>query len=293
MKMFMLSLLSVMISGVVYGAESVDKSLDVDAKTDVSIHVVRGKISVTGWDKNVVQVKGTLDERSEGLAFEKRGGAIIIEDKVPNNLNRGEGSNLTIFVPRTVNLDADTVSADIAVKEIAGRSEIQSVSGDINAEKLGHDVELQSVSGDVELKGAGREIEMESVSGNVKAHVTAQRLVIESVSGDITVRNEGELTHGDFTVVSGDVELESKLADDVDLEMESVSGSLKLNVRGNVNAHIQAETGPGGDIVNELTNDVPDEAEFTGAESLDIKIGNGRGRIDASVVTGDIEFRKK
>jgi len=293
MKMYVLSTLSLMLASAGYAAETVNKTLDADAKGDVSVEFVRGRVSVTGWDKNQVQVQGKLDDRSEGLVFEKRGNVIVIEDKTERQLNRGEGSDLTIFVPRRCNLEVGVVSADIMAKDIAGKSELQTVSGDIRAEKLGHVVELQSVSGDINLTGAGRNVSMASVSGDIKAYITAQTIEVEAVSGDINVRNEGELSRGDFTVVSGDVQVESALSDDIDLELESVSGSLVLTARGAVNARINAETGPGGDIVNELTNDVPDEAEFTGAESLEIEVGNGKGRIDASVVTGNIEFRKK
>lgn len=293
MKAFILSVLSVALSNAVMAGESVDKSLEVDAKTTVSVSVVRGKVNVSGWDKSVVQVRGKLDDHSEGLLFEKRGSSVVIEDKTESNLRRGEGSDLTIFIPRGGSLEAELVSANLIAKEIAGKCELQTVSGDINAEKLGHQVNIESVSGDIDLKGAGREVALESVSGNIKAHVTAQRLEAEAVSGDISIRNEGELKHGDFSVISGDVHIESSLSDDIDLEMESVSGNLILTARGEPNARVEAETGPGGDIVNEFSNDVPHEEEFTGAESLDVKVGNGRGRIRASVVTGDIEFRKK
>lgn len=293
MKTFILSVLSIALSNIVMAAESVDKSLEVDAKSSISVSVVRGKINVSGWDKNVVQVRGKLDEQSEGLLFEKRGSSVVIEDKTEHNLRRGEGSDLTLFIPRGCSLDVELVSADLIAKDIAGKSNLQTVSGDITAEKLGHQVDIESVSGDIDLKGAGRNVALESVSGNIKAHVTAQRFEAETVSGDISIRNEGELVHGDFSVVSGDVQVESSLSDDIDLEMESVSGSLLLMARGKVNARIEAETGPGGDIVNELTNDVPNEEEFTGAESLTIEVGDGQGRIRASVVTGDIEFRKK
>ncbi len=293
MKRFILSAVFVAIGQSIWAGETIDQSMDAEANVSVVVTVVRGKVSVTGWDKNSVNVRGKLDEKSEGLRFEKRGSSIVIEDKTDNNLRRGEGSDLTIYIPRGGNLEVELVSADLSVKDIAGRSELQTVSGDIVAEKLGHVVEMESVSGDIDLKGAGREVSLESVSGNIKAHVTAQRLESETVSGDISIRNEGELTQGDFSVVSGDVQIDSALSNTIDLEMESVSGRLTLFARGHVNARVEAETGPGGDIVNELTNDVPHEEEFTGAESLSMKVGDGRGRIRASVVTGDIELRKK
>ena len=297
MKKVVLSLLALavlpVLSGGALAGESVNLSLDADAKGEVSIEVVRGEVTIVGWDHNKVAVEGTRDDKSVRFIFERQGNTIRIEDDVPNNLNRGEGTKITVKLPRGNNLRVELVSADLSVRDVAGRSDLASVSGNLKLEKLGHEVDASSVSGDIELRGAGKDVEVETVSGDVYAHVTAERLAAESVSGDVKVRNEGTLMRGDFSSVSGNVSIESAVSADIDIEMESVSGNIELIARGDVNARIEAETGPGGDIVNQLTNDAPDEAEFTGAESLEIKIGNGSGRIQASVVSGEIAFRKK
>lgn len=297
MKKGMLNLVALallpVLSTVASAGEPVNLSLDADAKGEVSIEVVRGDVTVIGWEQNKVSVEGTRDDKSERFVFERQGNTIRIEDEVPNNLNRGEGTKITVKIPRGNNLRVDLVSADLSVREVAGRSDLASVSGNLKLDKLGHEVDAESVSGDIELRGAGRDVSVESVSGNIYAHVTADRLRAESVSGDVKLLNEGSLKRGEFSSVSGDVRIESAITADTDIELESVSGNIELTARGEVNARIEAETGPGGDIVNQLTNDAPDEAEFTGAESLDIKVGNGGGRIQASVVSGEIAFRKK
>ncbi|MFZ5843391.1 MAG: DUF4097 family beta strand repeat-containing protein [Pseudomonadota bacterium] len=282
-----------LLGGVAWAGESISKSLDADSKGEVSIEVVRGEVTVIGWDQNKVSVEGTRDDKSERFIFERQGNLIRIEDEVPNNLNRGDGTRITVKVPRGNSLRVDLVSADLKVNDVAGSSKLASVSGNLKLEKLGHEVDAESVSGDIELRGAGKDVSVETVSGNIYAHITADRLEAESISGDIRLRNEGALKRGDFSSVSGDVSIESAITADTDIELESVSGNLELIARGEVNARIEAETGPGGDIVNQLTNDAVEEAEFTGAESLDIKVGNGGGRIQASVVSGEIAFRKK
>jgi DUF4097 and DUF4098 domain-containing protein YvlB len=296
-KKLLLGLIAValmpILSPVVLAAEAVNLSLDADAKGEVSIDIVRGSVTVIGWEQNKVSIEGTRDEKSQRFVFERNGNTIRIEDEVPNNLRRGEGTKITVKVPRTNSLRVELVSADLTVREIAGRSDLSTVSGELKLEKLGHEVDVESVSGNIELRGAGKEVKVETVSGDIIAHVTADRLHAESVSGNVKLRNEGSLKLGGFSSVSGDVSIESAITGDTDIEMESVSGNIELIARGDVNARIEAETGPGGDITNELTNDAPDEAEFTGAESLDIKVGNGGGRIQASVVSGEIAFRKK
>jgi DUF4097 and DUF4098 domain-containing protein YvlB len=287
-----LALLPVLSSSADAG-EAINKSLDADAKGEVLIEVVRGEVTVIGWEQNKVSVEGTRDDKSERFIFERNGNTIRIEDDVPNNLNRGEGTKITVKVPRGNSVNVSLVSADLSARDIAGRSDLGTVSGNMKLDKLGHEVDAESVSGNIELRGAGKDVAIETVSGDIYAHITADRLHAESVSGNVKLRNEGALKRGDFSSVSGDVSIESAISNETDVEMESVSGNLELLARGEVNARIEAETGPGGDIINELTNDAVEEAEFTGAESLDIKVGNGGGRIQASVVSGEIAFRKK
>ncbi len=287
-----LALLAVL-GGSANAAEAVNQSLDADAKGEVHIEVVRGSVTVLGWDQNKVSVEGVRDSESERFVFERHGNAIRIEDEVPNNLNRGEGTKITVKVPRGNSLNIGLVSADLNVRDIAGGADLTTVSGDLKLEKLGHKVDAESVSGDIELRGAGKDVSVETVSGDIYSHITAERLEAESVSGNVKVINEGKLKRGDFSSVSGDVKVQSALTEDVDMEFESVSGDIELIAVGEPNVRIEAETGPGGDIINELTNDAVEEAEFTGAESLNIKVGSGAGRIQASVVSGEIAFRKK
>lgn len=106
-----LALLPVLSSAVLAG-EPVNLSLDADAKGEVSIEVVRGEVTVIGWDQNKVSVEGTRDDKSERFVFERQGNTIRIEDDVPNNLNRGEGTKITVKIPRGNNLRVDLVSAD-------------------------------------------------------------------------------------------------------------------------------------------------------------------------------------
>jgi len=285
--------LSAVLSLPVHAGEAVNLSLDADAKGEVTIDIVRGEVTVIGWDQNKVSVEGTRDDKSQRFVFERNGNTIRIEDEVKSRLHNGEGTKITVKLPRGNSLGVDVVSANLSVRDVAGRSDLNTVSGDLKLEKLGHEVDAESVSGDIDLRGAGKEVSLETVSGDVTGHITADHLQAESVSGNVKIRNEGTLKRGEFSSVSGDVSIESAISGETAIEMDSVSGNIELVARGEVNARIEAETGPGGDISNELTNDVPDEAEFTGAESLDIKVGNGSGRIQASVVSGEIAFRKK
>src|SRR5690606_7015922 len=102
---------------------------------------------------------------------------------------------------------------------------------------------------------------------------------VESVSGRVRVVNDTPLARGTFGAVSGSVGVETPLAPNADVELESISGDIELVVRGDVNARVRAETGPGGGIRNDLTKDSPARERYVGSETLDLRLGNGGGDV--------------
>jgi len=268
--------------------EPVDQTLDAAGLADVSIEVRRGKAVVQGWDEPRVRVTGTRDDRSEAFVFERTGDSIAIEDRIPDSARDGDGTNFTVHVPRAVRVRASLVSADLKISDVDGRARLRTVSGDIAATGLGGDAALHTVSGDVEIDHAGAELRVDSVSGDIDARANARDLDVETVSGDASVDNRAVLQRGRVSTVSGDVDLATALAGDADLSLESVSGDVTLTLRGGVDARIDADAGPGGEIENALAGTVEREGRAGSGESLTIRIGSGSGDVQAATVSGTI-----
>lgn len=287
-----LAMLVAGLPAVAVAGEKVDKKLNVDPRAEVEIDIVRGKVQVEGWDQPVVHVEGTLDDKTEAFIFESSGKRVQIKVKLPNQLRNGGASDLRIKVPQGASVETDFVSTDLQISNISGEVDAETVSGEIKANRLSHEVKLESVSGDIELRGAGKRVRLESVSGNINAVVTAEQLQAESVSGDVFVQNEGKLKSLKAESVSGNVTVDSALGNDIDASLSAISGNIKLLARGEVNARIDVSTGPGGDITNDLTSDKPDRS-MVGSEELNLRLGDGGGRIEMSVVSGEITLGKK
>ncbi|PJF34086.1 MAG: hypothetical protein CUN57_00460, partial [Phototrophicales bacterium] len=237
----------------VQAGEKVDRSLEVKPDGHIEIHNVRGEITITGWDKPEVKVKGTLDDLTEKFIFEERSGHTVIKVELPDNtsLRSGEGSNLEIWLPQSASVDFNGVATDLKVTRVKGKLEVNTVSGDLRLEDLGKDLYVNSVSGDVELKGAHGRIEMQTVSGDIVARVSAEQINVNGVSADVTITND-VLSQGKLSTVSGDIKITSGLKNDANLEINTVSGDGIWYVVGDVSARISMETAPGGTVINEL-----------------------------------------
>ena len=295
MNRLIITALGMCLTGMVCAGEAVDKQLDADPSGEVVINVVRGAVTVVGWDQAAVHVKGERDEKSEEFIFAREGNVIRISDELKSRRSGGDanGTQITVQVPRNSSVELESVSANQDVREINGVVRLDSVSGEINAAGLERSANLASVSGDIRLHGGSGEVRVDSVSGNIKMEINAQRLQAESVSGDVEVENAGMLQRLDASTVSGNLLIRTALAPEAEADLESVSGNVDLLLRGELNVRFNLETGPGGDIENELSDLQPERERYTGAESLELRVGQGGADVDASVISGTITIKRQ
>ncbi len=292
--------------GHAFAAESVEKQMTIDSKTQVQIKVQRGEINIESWNKNDVSVTGTLDERSEGLVFEHKGNNLYIEDKMPRSYKGGDngGSKLTIKVPKSVKLGADTISANLQLAGVEGELDINTVSGNIKADNLAGSPNLHTVSGDITTKALSGNVMLDTVSGEIKDTQSQGEIKYRLVSGDLDsqtlaekVRVEqvsGEIS-GDFKAatqinirtVSGDTQV--SLAKNIErTSIESVSGDVNASFAELPDASFDLNGGPGGKITNGLTQDLPQKQKYVPSESLSFQTGAGSGDVLMHTISGNL-----
>lgn len=279
----------VLVSGSLSAGERVDQMIDAAAAGEVAVDVVRGAVTVVGWDEPAVRVDGTRDDKSVEFVFVREGDLVRIEDRLESRVGRGEGTRITVSVPRASRVRANHVSADFSLRDVDGGVRARTVSGGVYVAAGGGDLSIATVSGDITARHVGGEADFDSVSGDVEADVSTDRLEAESVSGDIAVRNGGVLRRGRLAAVSGDLTLTTALAVDGEVEIESTSGDIKVSLAGAVHARITAAT-HSGDIVNSLSEAKVVRGRGPG-EQLQTTIGDGGGLIQVNALSGDIEIR--
>jgi DUF4097 and DUF4098 domain-containing protein YvlB len=285
-KLLLLLILPVMVEA----GESVDERRTVSRDGFVEIHITRGEVGITGWDEDVVEVTGELDDLASGLTFEVRDGKTFIRVEMPrHNVNYGDGTDLDIRLPRTGSVEFEGVSTDVTLSGVMGGTGIRSVSGDIRARGLDKRIRIKSVSGEVDVTDANGKMKVSTVSGDLNLDVNASDITVDAVSGEV------DLTLGDFdslrvATVSGDQAIEGHLNNSGHMTMKSVSGEISLRFTDKVSARIDAKTGPGGDISNDMTADEPEDI-FPAQMKLQTTLGDGSGSIIISTVTGDINLR--
>jgi DUF4097 and DUF4098 domain-containing protein YvlB len=271
-------------------AEDVDRTLDAAPDGTVEISNIAGSVTVEGWSRNEVQVKGTLGRNVEELIFERDGDRVTIKVKVPKRGGRGIDSDLQISVPRGSSLDIATVSADIDVTDVLGEQALEAVSGDINTEAFKSDLRAGTVSGDVYVKGDAKDTETRgtTVSGDVTLKNMAGQVAAESVSGDVII-DGGSFDRAEFSTVNGDIGFEAELRKDGRLSAETVNGEVGLQFEGEVSGRFDVDTF-NGDIDNCFGPKPERTSKYAPGQELSFQEGNGDARINVSTMNGDISI---
>ena len=271
-------------------AEEVDRTLDASPDGSVNISNIAGSVAVDGWNRDEVNVKGTLGRNVEELIVERDGDRVTIKVKVPKRGGRGIASDLRISVPGGSSLDVATVSADIEVKDVQGEQKLEAVSGDINTEAFAADVRAGTVSGDVTISGNGKDTETygTTVSGDVTLRDVAGEVGAESVSGDVTIYG-GSFDRAQFNTVNGDIEFNAELRDDGRLSAETVNGEVDLQFEGKVSGRFDVDTF-NGEIDNCFGPKPERTSKYAPGQELSFQEGDGDARITVSTMNGDISI---
>ena len=272
-----------------HAGEAVDKTLDVKSNGLVRIENVRGEISVDGWERDQVQVVGTLDDRAKSLTFETVGATTTVRVETPDNLNRGEGSKLVIHVPQASRVRVDLVSADLHLTNLKGGVDAKTVSGGIEAADIGDRIELATISGDITLGRGVGPTSFSSVSGDIKADADTSEIKIQTVSGGARVTSSARVQELTMHSVSGDLEVSASLADGAHVKGSTTSGDIRLAINPDAGVVVEMKSTAGGGIRNTLTHDRPSR-DIAGAASLDLTLGNGQGGVELSTVSGRLEL---
>jgi DUF4097 and DUF4098 domain-containing protein YvlB len=286
--------------------EKVDESIDSKGVNVVTIENLSGDVTIIGWNKTSVTVKGELDDKAEKLIFEKVGNMINIKVELPNHGSwNSDGSELTIHMPADLrmnfesvssdvnlsNLSSDvsvkTVSGDIKATELTERIELSSVSGNIKTSKLQGKINLSTVSGDIDDKNSAGRLKLQAVSGEITSSSKANEVFVNNISGNTELRLE-KIDELKMSAVSGETDISLFLQKNGAVKASSVSGEISLDFQNDVTADFRLKANAGGDLINKLTSDKANRAKYGPSAKLYFQTGNANSSVRVSTVSGDI-----
>lgn len=266
---------------------AINEKRAVSATARITVENTSGVIEVQAWNRNEVEITGTLGKGSEGLSLVGGGDRLDIKVELPERSRNVESSELFLKVPEGARVVLEGVSSDLRVMGTRGAVRLSSVSGNVYVEGPMQDVRAESVSGDVRVAAASTLTRLESVSGDIDVTRASGVLRAESVSGDVNI-SVGRVREFSAESVSGDLELKlGGLEPEAEVRVDSVSGDIELELPAGADTELSLETYSG-----ELRSDFgkPDASE---PERLLTTLGKGNGMVHIESHSGDIRVRRR
>ncbi len=255
----------------------------------VTITNVAGSVVVTGWDRDEVEITGTLGRGVEELDIESGGRSVEIEvELVHRSRGRDANADLEIRVPRGSELDIEVVSAEVEIMEVTGEVTIESVSGAVDVEGQPKELDVESVSGSIEIDAETEKVTIESVSGGIHLAGTMREIEAATVSGRIEIET-GELRSAELETTSGGVEIFGSLAAGAEVDVESHSGSVDLGLPSSTSARFEVATFSGR--ITNVLGPPPDRNRYGPGKELDFEVGGGSARVKIDTFSGSVTLR--
>ncbi len=283
-------------SGVASAQSPIQKTLPAAADARVEISNIKGSITVSGWDQPTLSVTGTLGKGAKGLEVSGDAKHLTIKVEPPERgwFNWGSDTQmgdttLDIKVPRDAELKIETVSADVNLGGVAGRSlSVDSVSGKLRLDSAARELEIDSVSGNIDISAKASRSHIETVSGNIRARGLGGEIRLETVSGSIDA-DSIDYHALDAGSVSGDLNLRGTPSTDVRVAVETMSGDVHLRLPEALQARLNVTSFSGS--INSDFGQVDESGHGPGSR-LETTLGDGHAQIKVETFSGDIEIRK-
>jgi DUF4097 and DUF4098 domain-containing protein YvlB len=196
------ALMALSISASAQVTEEFHRTVPLSANGRVSLGNVNGNVTITGWNRNEVQIdavkKADSQQKLEEATIEvdASSDSVRIRTRYPENHHNNNPATVTydLHVPRGARLDSiDLVNGSLTVSQVSGDIRSSLVNGKTIVHDLSGRAELSSVNGTIDANYRSLAnvtgIELKSVNGSVKLGLPSSPnadVTVSTVNGGIT-----------------------------------------------------------------------------------------------------------
>ena len=259
--------------------DETNQTFELSPGTRVEISSIRGSVKIVNADTATAQVQIIRTARNRAdLEYHKIEVTHTANSLVVRGIQEPEGRRerniqvdhqVILTLPRRIDLLVNSISGSLRAGDVDGPIRVNSISGSVNIGNITGKLQVNSVSGSVEVGNAGADVRVNSVSGNVEMGQVDGSLEVSSVSGGVKATLNSLSPQG--------------------IHIRSVSGSIEIGFKSDVNADFSAE-GISGQVYLDVPNVVRDSDEKS--SNVRARIGAGGTPITIFSVSGNIRLTR-
>lgn len=263
----------------------------------VEVWSIRGPVEIVNTNAPTAEVQIIRTARTRAdlehhkIEVEQTANGLVVRGvQEPENRRHDNiqvNHHVILKVPRRIDLAVTSVSGSLKIENVDGQTFVRSISGSANVGDVGGKLEMTSISGNVVIGNVGGEARVTSVSGNLEIGNVGGEARVTSVSGNARFGQvNGSL---DVTSLSGGLNATLTSLSTQGIHIRSVSGSIEIGFKSDVNADFSAEH-----ISGKVYLDVPNVVRDSEAKEPNVRarIGAGGTPITISSVSGNIRLTR-
>lgn len=270
----------------------ISRTFQLNADGAVRIHALVGTVTVRGWDRDSVSVRGSL---GAGNRLHAGGGRTAVKMFVEaENERLPAPSTLEIMVPTRAKVWIKTATADVTVSNVSGSLDVYVISGSIDVSGNPADVNAEAIDGSIMVRGSPGWVRAKSASGSVSLRGTSRDATLSTVSGRITIDGSstprGVFERARFESVTGDIAFQGGIERGADLRFDTHGGTVDI-VLPSRGADLEVTT-ISGTIRNEASSARPLVGRYGRGAELTTSVGDGGAGVQVRTFRGAITIRR-
>ena len=207
----------------------------------VEVSSIRGPVEIgtTNTGLAEVQIIRTARTRAD-LEYHKievalKGNILIVrgirEPEQRREQNIQVDHQVILKLPRQIDLTVSSVSGPLKVGDVEGQMHVSSISGSATIGDVHGRLQVNSISGNLDVGTVYADARVTSISGSLRLGHVNGALDVSGISGGVNATLASLSTQGiHIRSVSGSIELGFKSDVNADLDAESISGEVYLNL---------------------------------------------------------------
>ncbi|MEO6526748.1 MAG: DUF4097 family beta strand repeat-containing protein [Gemmatimonadaceae bacterium] len=208
----------------------------------VRLFAAVGSMQVIGWDRDSVQVSGTVASDSHvelGVPRSTRveGLKMFVEAKSEQG---GREGALTLHVPRGARVWLKTGSSRIEVTDVTGGLDLNVVGGSITVHGSPRELRAESMDGAVTVDGTPEWMRVKTATGDIVLR-GGQNIGASTISGSIDAEG-GAVDHATLETTTGAIRFALDLARGATVQMETHSGPIDVQLSRKADVAVDAAT---------------------------------------------------
>ena len=264
----------------------VNRGMPLDQTAAIRVYNPAGSVTVRGWNRDSVSVRGTLGKGNEIHMGGSRSGMKMfvegIDDRNPAQ------APLEIMVPARAKVWVKTATAVIDVSDVTGSLDLYVVSGDIRVTGNPADVNAEAIDGSVTITGSPEWVRAKSASGDVTFTGSSSDISATTVSGKISLSGK-QFEKVKAESVTGDIRFTGTVDRAGLASFDSHSGAVVIVLPAQSGADLDAVS-IAGSISNQFSGSKPRPGKYGRGAELVTAANAGGARIVVRSFKGPITF---